>query len=61
MVGQHALVLIRRDALRLEAGFKGQGPALIEEYGSTTLIWPGDQFEIGALGEIRIVIAAGDR
>jgi hypothetical protein len=27
---------------------------LIEEYGSTTLVLPGDQFEIGALGEIRI-------
>jgi N-methylhydantoinase A len=38
----------------LHAGFKGVGPALIEEYGSTTLIWPGDRFEVGALGEIRI-------
>jgi len=27
---------------------------LIEEYGSTTLIWPGDRFEVGALGELRI-------
>jgi hypothetical protein len=27
---------------------------LIEEYGSTTLVWPGDRFEIGKLGEIRI-------
>jgi N-methylhydantoinase A len=35
-------------------GFQGTGPALIEEYGSTTLIWPGDKFEIGRLGEIRI-------
>ncbi|MGH7848114.1 MAG: hydantoinase/oxoprolinase family protein [Candidatus Binatia bacterium] len=38
----------------LEPGFKGAGPAVIEEYGSTTLVWPGDQFEIGALREIRI-------
>jgi N-methylhydantoinase A len=38
----------------LPVGFKAQGPALIEEYGSTTLIWPGDSFEIGTLGEIRI-------
>jgi N-methylhydantoinase A len=38
--------------------FKGEGPALIEEYGSTTLIWPGDRFEIGTLGEIRIACAA---
>jgi N-methylhydantoinase A len=38
----------------LAPGFKATGPALIEEYGSTTLVWPGDSFEIGALGEIRI-------
>jgi N-methylhydantoinase A len=38
----------------LVAGFKAEGPALIEEYGSTTLIWPGDRFAIGVLGEIRI-------
>jgi N-methylhydantoinase A/oxoprolinase/acetone carboxylase beta subunit len=34
-----------RDAL--EPGFSGTGPAVIEEYGSTTLVWPGDKFEIG--------------
>jgi N-methylhydantoinase A len=38
----------------LAPGFQGEGPALLEEYGSTTIIWPGDRFEIGALGEIRI-------
>jgi N-methylhydantoinase A len=42
------------DRTALAPGFKGAGPALIEEYGSTTLVWPGDSFEIGALGEIRI-------
>jgi N-methylhydantoinase A len=42
------------DRTALPAGFGGTGPALIEEYGSTTLIWPGDRFEIGRLGEIRI-------
>ena len=41
-----------RDAL--EPGFNAAGPAIIEEYGSTTLVWPGDRFEIGALREIRI-------
>ena len=41
-----------RDALRI--GFKTDGPAIIEEYGSTTVVWPGDSFEIGQLGEIRI-------
>ena len=40
----------------LATGFAGEGPALIEEYGSTTLVWPGDRFEVGALGEIRITI-----
>jgi N-methylhydantoinase A len=38
----------------LAAGFRDDGPAVIEEYGSTTLVWPGDRFEIGALGEIRV-------
>ena len=41
-----------RDALA--PGFAAAGPAVIEEYGSTTLIWPGDRFRIGAMGEIRI-------
>lgn len=40
----------------LPAGFSAQGPALIEEYGSTTVIGPRDRFEIGRLGEIRISI-----
>ena len=39
---------------RLAPGFRSAGPAVIEEYGSTTLVWPGDKFEIGALSEIRI-------
>ena len=38
----------------LAPGFAAAGPAIIEEYGSTTVVWPGDRFEIGALGEIRI-------
>jgi N-methylhydantoinase A len=47
------------DRTTLAPGFAGSGPALIEEYGSTTLIWPGDRFEVGTLGEIRITIRAG--
>ena len=43
----------------LEPGFKGAGPAVIEEYGSTTVVWPGDRFEIGALHEIRIQCGRG--
>lgn len=38
----------------LPVGFAAEGPAIIEEYGSTTLVWPGDRFQIGELGEIRI-------
>lgn len=49
-----AQAFARRD---LPRGFKAEGPAVIEEYGSTTLIMPGDRFEIGHLGEIRIHIA----
>jgi N-methylhydantoinase A len=40
----------------LPAGFKSTGPAVIEEYGSTTVVGPGDRFEIGSLGEIRIEV-----
>jgi N-methylhydantoinase A len=47
--------IYHRDAL--EPGFSGAGPAVIEEYGSTTLVWPGDRFAIGALHEIRIECA----
>jgi len=38
----------------LPVGFAMNGPALIEEYGSTTVVGPRDRFEIGRLGEIRI-------
>ena len=38
----------------LAAGFDAIGPAVIEEYGSTILVWPGDRFEVGDLHEIRI-------
>jgi N-methylhydantoinase A len=43
----------------LEPGFNHTGPAVIEEYGSTTVVWPTDRFEIGALREIRIHCLAG--
>jgi len=46
------------DRTALAPGFAGTGPALIEEYGSTTLIAPGDRFEVGTLGEIRISVGA---
>ena len=44
--------IFHRDAL--QPGFSATGPAVIVEYGSTTLVWPGDCFEIGALHEITI-------
>jgi N-methylhydantoinase A len=47
------------DRTTLVPGFAAAGPALIEEYGSTTLVWPRDRFEIGALGEIRIQCGRG--
>ena len=47
------------DRSSIPAGFRGEGPAVIEEYGSTTIVWPGDTFEIGPLHEIRIHCAKG--
>ena len=44
-------VLTRED---LPVGYAASGPAIIEEYGSTTVVGPDDRFEIGRLGEIRI-------
>ena len=41
----------------LPTGFRVSGPAVIEEYGSTTLLGPGDEAVIGALGEIAIQVA----
>jgi N-methylhydantoinase A len=53
--GSGAMVEARiLDRYALEPGFAGEGPAVIEEYGSTTIVMPGDAFEIGALHEIRI-------
>jgi N-methylhydantoinase A len=43
----------------LPLGFRSDGPVVIEEYGSTTLVGPNDRFEIGRLGEIQITINQG--
>jgi N-methylhydantoinase A len=48
--------IYQRDGLA--PGFSETGPSVIEEYGSTTVVWPGDRFEIGELHEIRIHCAA---
>ena len=42
------------DRYALAVGFTGHGPALIEEYGSSTLIGPRDTFTVGKLKEIDI-------
>ena len=42
------------DRYALGPGFHRAGPALIVEYGSSTLIGPRDSFTIGKLGEIDI-------
>jgi N-methylhydantoinase A len=41
----------------LPPGFAAVGPAVIEEYGTSTVVAPGDPFSIGRLGEIRIQCA----
>jgi N-methylhydantoinase A len=38
----------------LPVGYTSEGPAIIEEYGSTTVVGPNDTFSIGEFGEIRI-------
>jgi N-methylhydantoinase A len=38
----------------LNPGFEAAGPAIIEEYGSTTIVGPDDRFRVGTLSEIRI-------
>lgn len=45
---------------QLPEGFSANGPAAIEEYGSTTVLGPSDSFEIGRLGEIQISIGLGE-
>jgi len=48
------------DRYALPVGFSAAGPAVLEEYGSTTIIGPDDQYSIGALGEIRIRLGTTD-
>jgi N-methylhydantoinase A len=47
------------DRERLKAGNRIQGPALVEEYASTTTIHPGDALEVDGFGNL--VIAIGRR
>jgi N-methylhydantoinase B len=56
--GMHHAKVYQRATLR--PGFTGVGPAVIEEYGSTTLVWPGDRFEVGAMHELRLTCSDTD-
>ena len=40
----------------LAAGYAADGPLIVEEYGATTVVGPGERCAIGALGEIRITV-----
>ncbi len=40
----------------LPMGFVIEGPAIIEEFSSTTVLMPGDKAQVGALGEIHIEV-----
>src|SRR5579864_3794112 len=53
----HMTPTYRRDTL--VAGNRIKGPALIEEYASTTVLMPGDAMDVDALGNL--VIAVGGR
>ncbi len=53
----HATPTYRRDALF--AGNRIEGPALVEEYASTTVLMPGDVMEVDALGNLTIAVGGG--
>jgi N-methylhydantoinase A len=46
------------DRCSLPIGFSSKGPAVIEEYGSTTIVGPDDDFKVGTLGELRLRIGS---
>ncbi|MGE0735881.1 MAG: hydantoinase/oxoprolinase family protein [Alphaproteobacteria bacterium] len=42
------------DRYELPAGFAAAGPAIVEEYGTTTIVGPNDSFTVGKFGELQI-------
>ena len=44
------------DRDELPAGAKLEGPALVSEYGSTTVIFPGDRLAVAETGELIISV-----
>ncbi|MFA5912197.1 MAG: hydantoinase/oxoprolinase family protein [Burkholderiales bacterium] len=49
-------VYLRAD---LTGGTRIKGPALVEEYASTSVIFPGDELEVSVFGDLVITIARG--
>ncbi len=47
-------------ACGLRAGNRIAGPALVEEYASTTVVHPGDRLEVDAFGDLVIEIRGAD-
>jgi N-methylhydantoinase A len=45
---------------QLEAGYKITGPAVIQEYASTTVLFPGDRASVVPTGELVIVLQRGN-
>ena len=45
------------DRALLLAGNRIDGPALVEEYASTTVLWPGDRLEVDPYGSLHISVA----
>ena len=43
---------------KLAVGFEAEGPAIVEEFGSTTVVGPGDHLRVGELGEMTISVAS---
>jgi N-methylhydantoinase A len=54
--GHVSTPVYRRD--RLLAGHCIEGPALIEEHASTTVLWPGDSLVVDGLGNLDITVGA---
>jgi N-methylhydantoinase A len=50
----HEAAVYRREALR--RGAELSGPAIVEEMGSTTCLWPGDRAEVDAWGSLRLTV-----
>ena len=50
--------IFRREGL--PAGYRIEGPAVIQEYASTTVLFPGDACVVAPTGEIVITVAGGE-